>query len=99
MSYFEFDEIDWRFEDAPPTPILGDEPEALIAEADLSAMGLFRLETRPAPGGFAIVIRHAEMHDERVLAALGDAAAAEAERYGVRVRVRSEYDPTLRPTS
>lgn len=92
-------EPDWRFDEPPPQRLPAPDDEALVAEADFSVLGLFRLETRPAPGGFAVVVRHAAPLDDAGLDALGDAVATEAERYGVRARVRFSFDPTLRPTN
>ena len=88
---------DWEFEDAPPTRLDGEPEDATIAEADLSAIGLFRLETRPVAGGFAVVVRHAEALADYRLEMLGASVAAEAERFGVGARVRFVHDPALRP--
>lgn len=90
---------DWIFDEPPPQRLPSDDDDALIAEADFSMLGLFRLETREAPGGFAIVVRHAAPVADIGLEALGAAVAEEAERYGVRARVNFSFDPTLRPTS
>ena len=92
-------ERDWTFDEPPPRRLPHPDDDALVAEADFSVLGLFRLETRPAPGGFAVVVRHAAPLGASGLEDLGDAVAAEAERYGVRARVRFSFDPTLRPTN
>jgi hypothetical protein len=73
------------------------ENDALIAEADLSVLGFFRLETRPAQHGLAVVIRHAEPLDPSGLEALGVAAEVEAQKYGVNARVKFRYEPDLEP--
>ncbi len=90
---------DWTYDEAPPRRLDGGEDEALIAEAQFSVLGLFRMETRAVTGGFAVVVRHADLVTDARLGALADAVASEADRYGVRARVRFTYDPTLRPTT
>jgi len=98
VAPFAYVPPDWDFEDPPPRR-LGIEPkDVLIAEAELSNLGLFRLETRPAPGGFAVVVRHARPQDAERLQALAEAVRAEAARYGVRARIRFDFDPILLPT-
>lgn len=82
-------------EDGAADPTLKNGDEALIAEAELSVLGFFRLETREMLGGFTVIIRHAEPLDADGLETLGGAAMAEAERYGVRARVRFVHDPEL----
>lgn len=77
----------------------GGEDDALVAEAALSKLGLFRFETRTSGGAFVMIARHAEPLDGARLDLLAEAVAAEAERFGVRARVRFDFDPTLRPTS
>lgn len=74
------------------------ENDALIAEADLSVLGSFRLETRPAAQGLNVVIRHAEPLNAAGLEALGAAAEAEAQRFGVQARVKFRHEPDLEPT-
>lgn len=74
------------------------ENDALIAEADLSVLGFFRLETRPAAQGLNVVIRHAEPLNAAGLEALGAAAEAEAQRFGVQARVKFRHEPELEPT-
>jgi len=92
-----FEHPDWRWEEAPPRRIENGADEALIVEADLSALGLFRLETRQIPGGFAMVARHAAPLDPARQAAFIDAVTSEAQRYGVRARIHFDFDPALRP--
>ena len=74
------------------------ENDALIAEADLSVIGFFRLETRPAAQGLNVVIRHAEPLNAAGLEALGAAAEAEAQRFGVQAQVKFRHEPEIEPT-
>jgi hypothetical protein len=76
------------------------ENDALIAEADLSVLGFFRLETRPAAQGLNVVVRHAESLNAAGIEVLGAAAEAEAEaqRFGVQDRVKFRHEPELEPT-
>ena len=90
---------DWIFEEPAPNLVVPEEDEAMIAEATLSEIGLFRLETRAAATGYAVLVRHAEPQPDDALRALADSVAIESERFGVRARIRFTFDPALRPTS
>ena len=99
VPYTPLQPYDWSYDEPPPRRLDGGADEALIAEADFSVLGLFRMETRAVAGGFAVVVRHADLVTDARLGALADAVASEADRYGVRARVRFTYDPALRPTT
>lgn len=88
--------VDWHFDEPPPRRDDNAPAETLTAEADLSQLGLFRLETRAVAGGFSVVVRHAAPLDDGGLESIGDAVAEEAARYGVRARIRFAFDPALR---
>lgn len=99
LAYPGLDRPDWDFDEPAPRTFQRGGDDAMIAEADLSRLGLFRLETRTMAGGFAMVVRHAEPLGGAGLDRLAEAVAAEATRFGVRARVRFSFDPTLRPTT
>lgn len=99
MAFPELDRPDWIFEEPPPSVLPSEAGEALVAEAQFSKLGLFRLETRESGGGYVMIVRHDNGLDDGRLASVAEAVAAEAERFGVRARVRFNHDPTLQPTS
>lgn len=90
--------LDWNYDEPPPRRDRQAGDDALTVEAELSMLGLFRLETRPVGGGFAVVVRHALDLEESGLEALAETVVAEAERYGVGARIRFVHDPALRPS-
>ncbi len=92
-------DLTWR-EDRARAALLsepGDDP--MIAEVDLSILGCFRLETRRSNGGFLVLARHSRPQDAAALASLAERLQAEAERFGVRARIRFSHDPKLVPAA